>query len=205
MSSFVRTPPDENNFVISFTQNPKDDFGAFAKGYSLAANRLAELLLAAPRFSDYEAYPVVFLYRHAFELSLKHTIYSSARLAALQFCDGTDAGLQNSHDLQLLSRVTCMLLGRLFPTDASLRLISERIATISTDWSGIDPRSDGYRYLINTRGNVLTIFYQVFNLAVFYEQMSSLLEEMDTIHFGLGIETGAAEEAYRALQSLISI
>ena len=49
------------NFVISFTPNPKGDFGVFAKGYTLAANRLSGLLLEAPRFSDYEAYPVVFL------------------------------------------------------------------------------------------------------------------------------------------------
>ena len=51
-----------------FTPNPQGDFGVFAKGYTLAANRLASLLLEAPRFSDYEAYPVVFLYRHALEL-----------------------------------------------------------------------------------------------------------------------------------------
>ena len=66
---------DTSSFVISFTHDPKGDFGAFAKGYTLAANRLAASLLEGPRFPDYEAYPVVFLYRHALELSLKHIIY----------------------------------------------------------------------------------------------------------------------------------
>ena len=72
---------DASSFVISFTSDPKGDFGAFAKGYMLAANRLVRLLLEAPRFSDYEAYPVMFLYRHALELSLKHIIYGGAELA----------------------------------------------------------------------------------------------------------------------------
>jgi hypothetical protein len=90
---------DPTNFVISFTPNPQGAFGVFAKGYTLAANRLASLLLEAPRFSDYEAYPVVFLYRHALELSLKHIIYSSVKLAAFKYLDDVDRGLQNSHDL----------------------------------------------------------------------------------------------------------
>lgn len=65
---------DTSNFVISWTGDAKNDFGVFAKGYISAAEQLANLLLQAPRFSDYEAYPVIFLYRHALELSLKHVV-----------------------------------------------------------------------------------------------------------------------------------
>jgi hypothetical protein len=45
------------NFVISFTDNPTEDFGIFAKGYFKAALQLAESLLSKQKFSDYEAYP----------------------------------------------------------------------------------------------------------------------------------------------------
>ncbi len=69
--AFYNSISNGNNFVISFTQTPQQDFGVFAKGYTRAAFVLAEHLLEKPRFSDYEAYPVVFLYRQAFELYLK--------------------------------------------------------------------------------------------------------------------------------------
>ena len=78
---------DMSSFVISFTNDPKGDFGAFAKGYTLAANRLAASLLEDQRFPDYAAYPVVFLYRHALELSLKHIIYGGVELAAFRRMD----------------------------------------------------------------------------------------------------------------------
>jgi hypothetical protein len=85
---------DSTNFVVSFTPNPKGDFGVFAKGYTRAANHLAGLLLEAQRFSDYEAYPVVFLYRQALELSLKHIIYTSVKLVAFKYLDDVHRGLQ---------------------------------------------------------------------------------------------------------------
>jgi hypothetical protein len=82
MMAFYNSVSNRNNFVISFTQTPEQDFGAFAKGYTRAASNLAEQLLEKPRFADYEAYPVVFLYRHAFELSLKG-LYFKAGLISL--------------------------------------------------------------------------------------------------------------------------
>lgn len=55
---------DHTNFSFSFTSSPKYDFGAFVQGYRYAANSLAKQLIEKGRFRDYEAYPVVFLYRH---------------------------------------------------------------------------------------------------------------------------------------------
>ena len=81
MAPFYDQQSDLSNFVISFTRDPKGDFAVFARAYAHAADRLAAQLLEALRFSDHEAYPVIFLYRHAFELSLKHIIYASALLA----------------------------------------------------------------------------------------------------------------------------
>jgi len=73
--AFYDSIDNTSNFVISFTTNPRQDFGVFAKGYFQAASALTEHLLAKQRFSDYEAYPVVFLYRQSFELYLKGLLY----------------------------------------------------------------------------------------------------------------------------------
>jgi hypothetical protein len=195
---------DRTNFAISYTASPKGDFGVFAKGYTLAANRLASLLLEAPRFSDYEAYPVVFLYRHALELSLKHIIYSSALLAAFKDLDEIEGGLQNFHDLRELSGIAEAILTRLFPKDESLRRAIATVTRTCHEFSEIDPRSYAYRYPIDKKGQRLTKRHQMANLRAFADRMSSVLEDLDTIHFGLSIETDVAQEVYEAIQSLPS-
>ena len=83
--AFYNTISDASNFVISFTSNPQQDFTIFAKGYAQAAAILATYLLEEqPRFSDYEAYPIVFLYRHAFELYLKGFCYRAILILAFK-------------------------------------------------------------------------------------------------------------------------
>jgi hypothetical protein len=195
---------DPPTFVISFTPNPKGDFGVFAKGYTLAANRLSGLLLDAPRFSDYEAYPLVFLYRHALELSLKHIIFSSVKLAAFKYLDEVDRGLQNSHNLKGLSRTVKALLILLFPKDESLCQAITMVVETCDEFSEIDPRSDGYRYPIDSKGQRSTHKHQVINLRAFADRMSSVLEDLDVIHFGLNIETDVAQEVYEAVENLLA-
>ena len=195
---------DPTDFVISFTPNPQEDFGVFAKGYTLAANRLAGFLLEAPRFSDYEAYPVVFLYRHALELSLKHIIYSSVKLAAFKYLDDIHHGLQNSHCLRRLARIVEDILAILFPEDESLRQAIAMVTETCHEFSDIDPRSDGYRYPIDSKGQHSTKRHQRVNLRAVVDRMSSVLEDLDTIHFGLNIETEVAQKVYEAVESLLS-
>jgi hypothetical protein len=194
---------DASNFVISFTQDPKGDFGVFAKGYTLAANRLAVLLLNAPRFSDYEVYPVVFLYRHALELSLKHIIYGCVKLAAFRRLDDINEQLKNNHDLIHLSQTTCKLLSLLFPNDESLHRLNSSIAEVCKDWSQIDPRSDAYRYPIDRKGQPSTKRHQVVNLRALATRMSTVLEDLDTVHFGLNVETDEAQELYEILEQFV--
>lgn len=64
---FYNNIPSKSNIVISFKDNPIADFGIFAKGYHEAANQLSNAFLSKSYYGDYEGYPIVFLYRHAFE------------------------------------------------------------------------------------------------------------------------------------------
>lgn len=194
---------DTSNFVISFTSDPKGDFGVFAKGYTLAANRLAASLLEAPRFPDYEAYPVVFLYRHALELSLKHIIYGGVKLAAFRRMDEINEQLKNNHDLVDLSRTAGKVLSLLFPSDEMLARLNTTVGAISNDWSQIDPRSDAYRYPIDRKGRPSTKRHQVVNLRALANRMASVLEDLDTVHFGLDIETDKAQELYEILEQFV--
>jgi hypothetical protein len=202
--AFYNQTADLTNFVISFLPNPMGDFGIFAKGYTLAADRLAGILLAAPRFSNYEAYPVVFLYRHALELALKHIIYSTAQLAAFTSLDAVENRLQNTHDLTQLSGTAHAILVRLFPRDELLRQTLVVVTETCQEFSEIDPQSKSYRYPIDRKGQHSSKQHRLVNLRSFAERMSSVLEDLNTIQFGLNIETDVAQEVYEIIENILS-
>ena len=194
---------DTSNFVVSFTNDPKGDFDVFAKGYTLAANRLAASLLEAPGFPDYEAYPVVFLYRHALELSLKHIIYGGVKLAAFRRMDEINEQLKNNHNLLQLSHIAGRVLVLLFPNDEMLIRLNATVTAMCEGWSKIDPRSDGYRYPIDTKGQPSTKRHQVVNLRALSTRVAAVLEGLDTVHFGLDLETSKEQELYEVLEQFV--
>jgi len=192
-----------NNFVISFGTNPRNDFGIFAYGYACAASKLAEELMSRGyRFRDYEAYPIVFLYRHALELYLKNIIYKSGLLAAFKNMENIDSKLDNRHDLNILSEKATKILKILFPNDHGLELALDKILQISHEFSEIDPNSYSYRYPIDRKGNASTKHHQVVNLESLYKTMTILLEDLDAIDLGIGIETDKAQKLYEILNDL---
>lgn len=197
--AFYDESSDHTNFVVSFTANPTNDFGVFAKGYTLAADRLTNLLLERTRFSDYEAYPIVFLYRHALELALKHIIYTSVTLSAFKSLDNIEGKLKNTHDLSKLAQTVESLLSLLFPEDDSLRDVIAIVKKTCSEFSDIDPKSDGYRYPIDIKGQRSTKQHQMINLRAFATRMFSVLENLDTIHFGINIETDKAQDMYEII------
>lgn len=189
-----------SNFVISFMPDPKNDFSVFGRGYHNAASRLAEDLLSRGGFPDYDAYPVVFLYRHSLELYLKNVIYKSALLMAFERMDDIRTTLHNTHNLVILSKKATELIQRLFPHDEDLQLLAQEILKVSSEFSDIDPGSFGYRYPIDKKGHFSTKPHQVVSLEAIYRTMNELLESMYTLDFGLQIVTDQAQEMWEMLE-----
>src|SRR6266404_2839264 len=57
--------------VLNFTRHAKGDLHIYAHAHQQAASKLVDVFRANPYYSDAEACPIVFLYRHAIELYLK--------------------------------------------------------------------------------------------------------------------------------------
>ncbi len=189
-------------FSIGFSKEPHNDFGIFSKGYYLASKALANHLLEKNRFSCYEAYPVVFLYRHAFELALKNIIYKGALLAALNSFDNLDSKLYNTHKLSVLADIARQVLNKLFPDDLSLNRVANDIFLLAQDFEAIDMDSYVYRYPINTSGESAVEKEQAVNLENLCGRMNPALEHIDTIDFGMQIETYKAQEIYDIIESI---
>lgn len=202
--AFFDSINDMSNFLISFTQNPKDHFGVFAKGYFMAAKKLCEYLLSKNSFSDYEAYPVIFLYRHSLELYLKNVIYKSATLSFYKQIKDLESRLFNIHDLVKLAEIVAALFQKLFPQNNELKNIIENVRVISIEFSSLDANSYAYRYPIDREGNPSTKRNQRVNLNAIYNSLNEILEQFYIIDCGLDIENDLAEQDYE-MQKIFEI
>ncbi len=135
---FYQSEEQHSNFVSCFSPNLRLQFGSYARGYRHAAGILAQHLIAKNRFPDYEGYPLVFLYRHAFELALKNVIYQAALLAAFRRTDDIDGKLRNDHNLERLSRVATKSLLAIFSDDDDLNKVCDRVSVTAREFTSID-------------------------------------------------------------------
>ena len=203
--AFYNSISDENNFVISFTQNPQQDFAVFAKGYTQAASVLAERLLKKPHFSDYEAYPVVFLYRQAFELYLKGFYYKASLIFFFKDKQSVDCQFLYKHRLKPLADTFQKICNALFPSDQELLDLAKKVLDYAVEFEQIDSDSFGYRYPIDTKGNHSTRHHQVVNLLAFHNSMQELLGDLEIVDFGFDVEASQAQEVYEIIQEAQAI
>lgn len=198
--AFYNSISDQSNFVISFTPNPQQDFGIFAKGYSQAASVLAEQILEKSRFSDYEAYPVVFLYRQAFELYLKGFYFKSRAIFAFRNSQNIDCSFVYKHRLKPLAETFQKICQVLFPRDQALLRLADKVLEYAIEFEEIDRDSFGYRYPIDTKGNPSTKHHQTVNLLALHSSMQELLSKLEIVDFGFDVETSHAQEIYEIIQ-----
>jgi hypothetical protein len=203
--AFYNSINDQYNFVISFTKNPQFDFSIFAEGYKHAAVLLAEDILKRPHFSDYEAYPVVFLYRQAFELYLKGFYYKANLIIHFKNKQPIDCQFLYRHQLLPLSITFEKICKTLFPAEEDLSLLGEQVRVLAEEFEQIDKDSFAYRYPIDKFGNHSTRKNQIVNLYAFHYSMLGLLDKLDVVNFGLDVTSAQAQEVYEIIQEAQSI
>jgi hypothetical protein len=201
---FYKGEDSHHNVVISFTPNPKYDFGVFARGYHIAANQLAENFLSKTNYGDYEGYPIIFLYRHALELNLKNIIYWAVRLCHFKNVSVIDSQLHNKHELTKLAEIAAPLLLKLFPLNSQEFIeLTSYLTVIAQEFDEIDPISFSYRYPIDTKGNYSTKRHQVVDILSIHKNMDELLNKLETINFGLDIETYQVQQISELLNDFV--
>lgn len=191
---FFTPDSPRGSFVVHFTNDPASDFGIWARGYQEAAGRLTESLLAEPGISDNEAYPVVFLYRHALELYLKGAVLKANRLAGLMGQAELCERLKFDHRLVPLYEATKRLLEASFPDDPHLRKSMEKLGHIVRDLDAVDPGSFNFRYPVNKANERPAEGPAVLGLEVLRTQMTEVLEVLDNVDTALGVEVGVATD-----------
>lgn len=203
--AFYNSNSDGSNFVISFTSNPKQDFHVFAKGYARAASVVAEHLLEKDHFSDYEAYRVVFRYRHALELYLKGLYYRARLISCFRDVQSIECDGVFRHGLKTLADTFKKICETVFSSDHELVQFASKAYQCAIEFEQIDKDSFGYRYPIDKKGNPSTRHHQVVNLLALHDSMNKLLDGFDIVAFGFDMEASQAQEIYEILQEAQSI
>ena len=199
---FYEATKGRGNFVISFYPDPKQEFGGFARGYHRAAQIIVDHLLSRAGLRDNDAYPAVFLYRYAFELYLKNIHYNGALLAAFRNVQDLDAKMHCNHNLVALAKSASAILRRLFPQDQELDRFCLEMAIVATEFTEIDPASMSYRYPINKDGDASTRHHQVVSLVSLRSTMDRILDGLDTVDFGIQINTDEAQVLWEILRAV---
>jgi hypothetical protein len=193
-------PGQGGNVVLNFTGRPKSELALIGDAYHTAAHRLLDAFLAHASYSDLDAYPIVFLCRHALELLMKAVLTLGNDLASLlgdPSLKTKDLYADHSLDKQVPQ------LKRVFDAvgweDAfeQAGLAKGEFEQVVKEFEKFDPRSFTFRYPINKDGSAsLPEKHFVFSPKQFVDTLDPILKSLSGACSGLeGYRDTLAEAA----------
>ena len=167
------------NACVGWVLSRPHELDGYATGYRRAACVLFDTAIKTNMSPDYTVFPLVFLWRHHLELSLKDIIATGRQIA------GEKWGFPAGHDLWKLwkeARPYAEDCG----TDGSPEIVNVE-ATIQ-ELQKIDPSSDGFRYPLNVKltGVALQNAPEWVNLLTFHEAMLAVSNLLSGVRASLG-------------------
>jgi len=203
MQFYDRSEGDYGNIEAGISRQCRNDFSIYAAGYYRAAKQLANIFLEKSVTRDYEGYPVVFLYRHALELYLKHFILGVERIKDPTNCTFPKA--TNTHQLPQLYDDFEGLIMKIpeMAEDPSLKMFLRGLKSLVQGFNGIDPFSESFRYPLNKKGNAFPkMKLKVGDIRDAFEGLEGDLEAMSLCvsAVGAGARDAVVEEYFVSRQ-----
>ena len=195
-SRLLISNPGPHNTVLNWNNAPEEEFCVYARAFHTAAKTLvANLDLDRTARSDWDACPVVFLYRHALELYLKALVLGDGSNILASKPDS--ASIYRSHSLRNLAPIVCEIV-REFGWESTFGCegVADLAAfnAIINELDALDPRSYAFRYPVDTHGRGSVKDHLSFSVVAFSEQMNAILDLLDDTAFALDAEWGVRSE-----------
>lgn len=202
---FPSTSPNSRDFVLlNWHDQPIKEFGLYAEAYHSAAMRLVDDYGTTGAVRDIEATPILFLYRHAFELYLKAFVLTGSKILGLSNkpAPTIEEILGKSHKLtDFIPHFEAILNAVGWTWDMGkdgLRTRTDFINLVN-EFQAIDPTSSAFRYPTRKDGKGSLRRRFSFNLRAFASRIDPLLKIIDGALLGLSsIWDDGAEAAYEA-------
>lgn len=186
--------PCHGNVVLNFRRAPRAEFGPYGEAFWRSASDLAKKLASSKGYRDTDACPIVFLYRHAFELYMKAIVICGRKLVRLSGKDVNVDGLNEHRLVSLVSAAKTIFeeMGWSWERDAC------QVDRVLQELDRVDPQSFTFRYPTNKKGAGLVPHHFGFNVLHFADQANGALRLLD------GALTGLEEAWYSAAESAIA-
>jgi hypothetical protein len=189
--------PGPHNTALNWNNGPDQEFPLYALAFHKAAKTLvANLELDRMAHSDWDACPVVFLYRHALELYLKAIVLGDGSNILESKPD--PAMIYRTHSLLKLLPIVCDIV-KAFGWEPNLTCTGvadvAALRSIVSELHALDPRSHAFRYPVNTEGEGSVRSHLTFSVLAFAKQMDAVLDLLDDTAWALEAEWGVRSEA----------
>ena len=193
----------KDSILLNWHGEPIEEFSLYAEAYHCAAKKLVSEYGTTGAIRDFESTPILFLYRHAFELYLKAFVLVGSKILALHGKTTMPPDkIFETHKLTNFLPHFEAILGEVGWSwdmgEDGLRQKRDFVGLIH-EFEAIDPSSFSFRYPTNKKGSAALPDHFSFNLSLFAKRMDPLLEIIDGALTGLEeLWNSAAKSAYEA-------
>jgi len=170
--------PGPRNTALNWNGSPKDEFYPYAGAFRNAAATLVKTLdLDRMARSDFDACPVVFLYRHALELMMKAIITGDG--GKFLRSEPKAKSIYKTHSLSELLAVVFEIIEAVGPSENFVGDDTPNVTDIRSfveELDAIDPGSYSFRYPVKPDGSGSVERQMTFSVVSFAERIDTVLE-----------------------------
>jgi len=178
------------NVVLNFGNSPEDELAPYAGAFHEAAQVLVHKMEISHGYSDLDACPIVFLYRHALELYCKAIVLAGNDLMRIlgKKCPIASNAIWHHKIGTLLPAMGEIFRAVNWEWEKGLGGFDsfQQLKTFISEIESIDPNSDAFRYPIKRTGEATMPKNFLFNVIDYAEKMDKLLDLLDGAAMGIG-------------------
>lgn len=193
------------NVVLNWSGSPKSELALIGEVYHAAARQLVDVFSKQRAYSDLDAYPIVFLYRHALELLIKAVLTIGNHLGRLlERRELQTRDLYNDHSLaRHIERVRLLFETVGWPDafeQAGMR--KGEFEQVIAEFEQFDPGSLTFRYPMKKDGTAsLSEKHFVFSPKQFADTLDPILNTLSGACMGLEEYRRMLAEAQAGIES----
>ncbi len=155
----------------------RDQWIGYREGYKLGADLLFQHVAETRSKQDFLVYPIVFLYRQALEVALKHLLIQGRELL------DQDEKLPNKHRLVPLWQSCRKILEHVWPGGPKQDL--DAVTEVIEQFDEKDPGSFVFRYPVDTDGNTVHAKHELIDLRNLSEVVNRVYSLLDAAQCGI--------------------
>ena len=199
MNTLFNNNNPQGKVTYAWSHNPPGELAAWSKCYQYSAQKLTNNILQSPDFVDRDAFPIIFLYRHALELCLKALLLE---VTALYKLEGEEPPFKKNilgkHNLTPLIEPLNVIFSRFqsrFSSKCNNVLTYNEATKVVQEFDQLDSQSFAFRYPLDKSFKVAVLPHALdFSIVEFVKRIDPVLETLHDLIHSVDIESDFSYE-----------